>query len=68
MNDIESFLPSNYKIVKHGDYEFLESNDGYVQMYAQGYINTKQLDTRAGFAVFFGNNHQLWVNLHDIHL
>ena len=57
--DIQSFLPSTYKIVKHGDYDFLESADGYVQVYVQAFQHPKKIDYRAGYAVFFGVNHPL---------
>lgn len=57
--DVESFLPSRHKIVKHGDYDFIESADGYVQVYVQGYQHHKNIDARAGYAVVFGDNHPL---------
>lgn len=66
--DVDSFLPSNYKIVKHGDYEFLESADGYAQMFIQGYQNPREIDSKAGFAVYFTQNHPLWVHLDAFHL
>lgn len=56
---MESFLPSRYKIVKHGDYNFLESPDGYVQVYSQGFQHAKNIEARAGYAVFFDVNHPL---------
>lgn len=59
MLDVESFLPSRYKLVKHGDYNFLESADGYVQVYVQGFQHPKKIDARCGYAVFFGEKHPL---------
>lgn len=58
--NVESFLPSHYKVVKYGDYEFLESADGYVNVYVQGYQHPKNFDAKAGFGVYFGiDNHPL---------
>lgn len=56
---VETFLPSNHKTVKYGDYEFLETLDGYVTVYIQGYQHPKNFDTKSGFSVFFGENHPL---------
>ncbi|XP_055297768.1 uncharacterized protein LOC129566152 [Sitodiplosis mosellana] len=56
---VETFLPSRYKIVKYGDYEFLESDDGYVNVYVQGYQHPRNLDAKAGYAVYFLENHPL---------
>lgn len=57
--DVETFLPSHYKIVKYGDYQFLESADGYVIVYTQAHIHPKNVNAQAGFAVYFGRNHPL---------
>lgn len=54
-----TFLPSHYKLVKYGDYEFMESSDGFVQVFVQGYQNPRQLDTKAGYSVFFSTNNPL---------
>lgn len=66
--DADLLKSLNYKIVKHGNYEFLASTDGYVQMYTQGYVNSREFDSKAGFAVYFGLNHPLSVHLFDFHL
>lgn len=57
--EVDTFLPSHYKIVKHGEFDFLESADGYVNVYINGYQHPRQLDTRAGYAVFFSQNNPL---------
>lgn len=57
--DVQSFLPSSYKTVKHGDLNFLESADEYVQVYVQGFQHPKNIDARAGYAIYFGQNHPL---------
>lgn len=57
--EIDTFLPSHYKLVKYGDYEFLESADGYVQVYIQGYHHPRQMDAMSGYAVVFTENSPL---------
>jgi hypothetical protein len=53
--DVKQFLPSNFKIVKHGQYEFKECLEGYVHVYATAH-STHGL---AGYAVYYGEDHPL---------
>lgn len=56
---LNNFLPSNFKKVKHGDYEFTECSDGFVHIYATAYQNRRDPNSLAGYAVYYGLNHPL---------
>ncbi|XP_031628004.1 uncharacterized protein LOC116343864 isoform X1 [Contarinia nasturtii] len=56
---VENYLPSSFKNVKYGEFEFSERFDGYVCMYIGAYMNTRDLDAKPGYSVYFGSDHPL---------
>lgn len=53
--ELESFLASNFRQVKYGDYEFVECKEGYVQVYAKGWVDTRDVSNpMASYGVCYG--------------
>lgn len=55
--ELESFSPSNFREVKHGDYTFTECKEGYVQVHIKGWANDggkTNTPVLAGYGVSFG--------------
>lgn len=53
------FLPSNFKTVKYGQYEFKECLEGYVHVYTTAHRIPRPPDAAAGYAIYYGKNHPL---------
>lgn len=56
---INNFLSSNFKTIKHGDYEFTECLEGFVHIYATSYQYKRDPHSLAGYSVYYGSNHPL---------
>lgn len=56
---LNNFLPSNFKTVKHGDYEFTECMEGFVHIYATAYQYNRDPKALAGYSVYYGSGHPL---------
>lgn len=57
--DVETFLQTNFNIVKYGDYEFKESLDGFVHVYISACEITNHFKRNCGYAVFYRKDHPL---------
>lgn len=61
---MESFLPSNYRDVKHGEYTFTECKESYVQVHIKCWILGRHTsDNKAGYGVSYSKaDHPLYVD------
>lgn len=57
--NVERFLPSNFKIVQYGDYEFQACLEDYVQIYTSGYQMPRPPGACGGYAVYYAKDHPL---------
>lgn len=57
--ELKNFVPTNFKLIQHGEYEFKECLDGYVHVYAVGYRPPRNPKALATYAVYFGKKHPL---------
>lgn len=53
--ELEYFLASNFRQVKHGDYEFVECKEGYVQVHVKGWVDVRDVSNPiAAYGICFG--------------
>lgn len=59
--ELETFLPSNFRTVKYGEFEFTECKEGYVQVHVKGWTNDRdKSNVVSGYGVCYGKeNHPL---------
>lgn len=61
--DLSSTTQEPFTKVQHNQYEFIESNDGFVQVHVKSACNTKtsaaKRDGSISFGVYFGADHPL---------
>lgn len=56
------FTSNIVKSIRHGEYEFLEDDEGYVHVYTDGSCeNNGRANAVAGFGVYFSEGHPLYV-------
>lgn len=56
----EYYLPSSFKTVRYGDYDFQQCMNGYVHIFIQAYKpNGLPSATAASFVVYYGKDHPL---------
>lgn len=55
----DRFLPSNFKTVQYGDYEFQACLEDYVQIYTCGYQMPRPPGACGGYAVYYAKDHPL---------